>query len=519
MDALFKSWDTKHTPGCALGVIRGGDFIYKRCYGMANLEHGIAITPDSVFDVGSTSKQFVAACVAMLARRRKLSLEDEVQKHIPEMPRYSRPVRLRHLLNHTSGIRDYLTLMDLAGLRMENEFPDEEIVELIARQKALNFNPGSQFMYSNSGYLLLGEVIRRVSGKTLRRFAHDNIFAPLGMKNTHFHDDLTEIVKNRASGYAQDKDKPRISISILDLVGDGGLNTTLNDLLAWDRNFYKNRAGGCGSGFMRELSRPCRLDNGEELNYAAGLFVEKYRGLDVIHHGGAWFGYRAEMIRFPRQELTVICLANSEGLSAIPLARQVADIFLEKEFPSPVPPLPAADFSAGRRALHIDGKTGFYESASGEITRLHNDGGYQLEYAGRAIQMKRLTPRSLQACNGELLLEFNRPKRYTISFRNGTKTEYAWLPPVKTQAAPLAGEYYCEELDVKYRIGTEGKKLMLKCRGKKAQELLPVTPGLFQTDISAKLLFARPVHGKARSFILNTNRVKALKFSRVPIKV
>ena len=189
VDELFSEWNRPDSPGCAVAIIQRGQIIHSRGYGMADLEHAIPISTNSVFDIGSISKQFTAMSVAFLARQKKLSLDDEIQKHLPEIRRYKYPITIRHLIHHVSGLRDYTTLMELAGLPFENEYPDEEIISLIARQNELNFKPGDEHLYSNSGYFLLGEIVKRVSAMSLRAFADENIFTPLAMNSTHFHDD------------------------------------------------------------------------------------------------------------------------------------------------------------------------------------------------------------------------------------------------------------------------------------------------------------------------------------------
>jgi len=269
VDALFSEWNKPDSPGCAIAIIHRGQPLYRRGYGMANLEYAIPISEKSVFDIGSISKQFVAMCIALLARQGKLSFDDEIQKYIPELRNYRYSITIRHLIHHTSGLRDYLTLMDLAGLRFENEYPDEEIIGLIARQKVLSFRPGEEFLYCNSGYLLLAEIVKRSSGQSLREYADESIFAPLEMKNTFFHDDFSEIVKNRAVGYSPaESGSFRISMSIFDIVGDGGVHTTIDDLCRWDANFYHNIVGGYGQDLIEEITSPGKLNSGKALDYA-----------------------------------------------------------------------------------------------------------------------------------------------------------------------------------------------------------------------------------------------------------
>lgn len=327
VDSVFGEYDRTDSPGCALGVIRSGELIYARGYGMANLDLGVAITPASVFRIGSTSKQFTAAAVVLAEQAGELSLGDDIREYLPEMPDYGRTITIRDLLHHMSGIRDYIGLMYLAGLRDDDWFTDDEVVAMVARQQATNFEPGSEFLYSNSGYFLISQIIKRATGQTLREYAQEHIFRPLGMTHTHFHDDHKEIVANRASGYQPVRGGGlRISMTTLDMVGDGGVFTTVEDLLKWDRNFYEPRVGG--ADFLQTMLRRGVLTSGDTLSYALGLGHASYRGLPTVRHGGAWVGFRAQMIRFPEQRFSVICLCNLATANPTRLAERVADVYL-----------------------------------------------------------------------------------------------------------------------------------------------------------------------------------------------
>jgi len=298
VDALFTEWDKPDSPGCALGVIRDGKFVYRHGYGMADLEYGIPITSESVFRIGSTSKQFTAMCLALLEEEDKLSLDDSLRQFLPEMPGYADEITLRHLIHHTSGIRDYLTLWEIAGDREDDYLVDGEVVDLLARQRELNFAPGDEHLYSNSGYFLLSQVVLRATGQTLAAYAAEHIFKPLGMTATHFHDDHTAIVKNRAAGYAPtDGGGFRISMTTLDMCGDGGVFTTVDDLLLWDGSFYNNRLGKGGQALIDKVLTPGVLNSGKRLDYSFGLGLGTYKGLKTVSHGGAFVGYRADIIR------------------------------------------------------------------------------------------------------------------------------------------------------------------------------------------------------------------------------
>src|SRR5216684_9118175 len=310
VDEVFSDLTKPGSPGCALAVYRDGKIIYTKGYGLANIEENSAITPQSVFDIGSTSKQFTAASILLLEKQGKLSLNDDVQKYIPELPDYGQKIKILHLLNHTSGLRDYLTLMELAGITTDSVTTDEDALQMILRQKALNFAPGSEWLYSNTGFFLLSVVVKRVSGKTLREFAGENIFAPLEMTHTQYRDDHTSLITNRAMAYdAKEKGGGySLNVSYFEQTGDGAVHTSVEDLLKWDENFYSGQIGG--KDFLTEVQEQGQLNGGKVLDYAKGLFIQDYRGLRTVSHGGSWGGYRAELLRFPEQHFSVACLCN-----------------------------------------------------------------------------------------------------------------------------------------------------------------------------------------------------------------
>lgn len=333
VDDLFFEWSTSTSPGAVLAVIQEGEIVYKRAYGMADLEREVPLSVQSVFDIALTSKQFVALSILLLEENKKLSLDDDIRRYIPMMPDYGRTVTIRHLIHHTSGIRDYMDLMELAGMSHENTYDPSEIVGLVARQKALDFDPGDEFSYSNSGYLLLAEIIKKVSGQTLGDFAKTHIFKPLEMNSSQFYDDFTRIVKNRALSYSSRESGGYVSVQyIFDVVGDTGLLTNVEDLFQWDQNFYANELGGSGQKLIERMQTRGRLNSGEELDYAFGLELEEYRGLSVVKHSGSAAGYRSQILRFPDQKFTVIILSNLAEFSPTSLAERVADVYLEDEY-------------------------------------------------------------------------------------------------------------------------------------------------------------------------------------------
>src|SRR6266849_6601998 len=328
VDEVFADLTKAGSPGCALGVYRDGKILYSKGYGLANLDENVAITPQSVFDIGSTSKQFTAASILLLEKQGKLSVNDDIRKYIPELPDYGQKITILQLLNHTSGLRDYLTLMELAGVPIDSVTTDTDALALITRQKALNFAAGSEWLYSNTGFFLLSTIVQRVSSKTLREFAAENIFAPLEMTHTQFRNSHAALIANRALAYDEQENHAgyTLNVSYFEQTGDGAVHTSVEDLLKWDENFYSPRVGG--KEFLSELPERGKLNSGKVLDYAKGLFLQDYRGLHSVSHGGAWGGYRAELLRFPEQHFSVACLCNVGNAHPTKRAHEVADVYL-----------------------------------------------------------------------------------------------------------------------------------------------------------------------------------------------
>ncbi|HWN41001.1 MAG TPA: serine hydrolase domain-containing protein, partial [Thermoanaerobaculia bacterium] len=351
VDKVFSDYG-KDGPGCALAVVRDGAIVHSKGYGLASVEHGAPITPQTVFDIGSTSKQITAASILLLAQDGKLSLDDDVRKHIPEMPDLGTPVTLRHLLHHTSGVRDYIELLQLGEISFEDVATDDDALAALSRQKALDFRPGDEHNYSNSGYFLLSLVVKRASGKTLREFAQERIFTPLGMSSTQILDDHTLVIPRRAASYAPRRDGGfRLAIANWEQTGDGAVQTTVEDLAKWDRNFYDPKVGG--PALIEQLQVKGVLNDGSTIPYARGLVVDEHRGLRRVQHGGGWAGYRAEMIRFPDERLSVITLCNRGDANPTGLAMQVAELYLADRM-KPVEPEPTAAAATAPTSAAVD---------------------------------------------------------------------------------------------------------------------------------------------------------------------
>ena len=294
VDALFAEWAKPDSPGCAIAVVRGGTVVYAKGYGMADLEHDIPITPQTVFYIGSVSKQFTAYAVAKLARQGKLSLDDEVRKHLPELHDFGRPITIRHLIHHTSGLRDYFELLTLAGTRESDLITQKDLLNVIWKQRELNFPPGERHLYSNSNYALLATIVERVSGVPFPDWMTRNVFTPLGMFRTQVCDDHQRIIKDRAWSYRAD---PTANGQFKTVVfpysgyGAGGIFSTVEDLRAGSRICAK--PGAEDEPAIRQMVEPGRLNSGRPINYAFALFVDEHRGFQRIGHTGSLAGYRA----------------------------------------------------------------------------------------------------------------------------------------------------------------------------------------------------------------------------------
>lgn len=335
-DKIFAQWNKPDSPGCVCGVMQKGRTLYVKGFGSADLEHQVPLAPDSVFYIASTSKQFTAASIALLSLDGKLGLKDDVRKYLPEIRDYGTPISVEQLVFHTSGMRDYLELRAIGGWADYDKLNNDMAIALIARQKALNFTPGSRYSYSNSGYVMLAEIVNRASGTPMSRFAKERIFTPLGMNTTHFGDDAGEIVPNRVISYGETPDGKRVQyIKTIEAYGDGNLLTTMPDLMRWHENFYSGKVGG--PAFLELLKTRGVLNDGKINDYGFGLIFGKYRGIASVAHGGAFLGFRTELIRFPEQQLSVGVLCNFDKASPGGLARQVADLYLTGAEAAPAP--------------------------------------------------------------------------------------------------------------------------------------------------------------------------------------
>jgi CubicO group peptidase (beta-lactamase class C family) len=514
VDQVFAAYDKPDSPGCALGVVRDGEFVYKKGYGEGSLELGVPLTPQSVFYLGSVSKQFTAASVVLAAEQGFLSLDDNVRKYVPELPSYGKTITLRQMLHHTSGLRDILGLLLLAGRNFEDIHPTPELLDLLSRQKALNYQPGDEFLYSNTNYFLMSVVIRRATDKPLSQFAEENIFKPLGMTHTRFYDDHSVVVPGRVPAYEPRLNGPGFRVdwsTNFDKIGDGGLMSSVDDLLLWDRNFYNNKLGK--GTLLKELQTQGVLTNGKQIEYALGLFISTYRGLPVVGHGGALFGYRTEILRFPQQKFSVITLCNVGTSDPNRLSEQVADIYLAGQLSSDSAPSAAAKVDTQPFA-------GWYRNLdSHSVLQLSVVDG-ELEAFGTHFKPRDATHFVAAADGGPEMVFDRRPNsgmRLTLSFKGTAPQIFERYEPLKASEenfGQYAGEYSSAELQATYRFAVKEGKLTLATTWQEPAVLEPTVLDEFQGPFGTAIVFRRDAAGHITGCDLFAGRVRNISFAR-----
>jgi CubicO group peptidase (beta-lactamase class C family) len=523
IDAVFKEWARKDTPGCAVAVVQAGKTIHAKGYGMADLERGVPITPDTVFDIGSVSKQLTAATVMLLAAGKQLQLDDDIRKYLPELPALSKqPITIRHLLHHTGGLRDYTTLLALTGRQIADVATSAETLALLARQRALELEPGTKHVYSNTGYFVLAQIAERASKQAMADLVRDRIFKPLGMARSLVLDSHVRLVPGRALAYTEAETGGwQLAMSQWEQTGDGAVLTTVRDLAKWDANFRDAKVGG--AALVEGLQQRGKLADGTELDYAAGLSHGTYRGQPTIGHSGGWAGYRAELLRFPKQQTTVIVTCNAASARPGAYAHAIADIVLEKQLGKApaTAPTPAAKPTVKLSTAELDAWAGKYrDPKDGSVfevrrrgDRLVVEGGgdrFILEPTARNTAVLRNTPVALELVGAA-------PKR-TLRMRAGTTfdAQYSELVPFKPAAADVAayaGRYFSAELGVVWTFTANGTGLEIVGPGLKGPLEIVARDELAIPDASVTLRITR---GRGvTGLVANAGSLRGLRFERL----
>lgn len=500
LDALFAN-QGKTTPGCAVGIDGTAHAQNTHAYGMADLEHNVPNTPDTIFEAGSISKQFTAAAILALVQDGRISLSDNIRKYLPEMPDYGTPITVNELLNHTSGLRDWGDEEDLAGWpRTDRTYDLPTVLNILSRQKALNYKPGTHWSYTNSGYNLAAIIVQRVSGKSLADFTYDRFFKPLGMDHTSWRDNYRRIVPGRAIAYQRQGGGYEQLMPFENAYGNGGLLTTVGDLLIWNRAIT---AGTLGPFITGKLQEPSKLRNGRKLSYARGLFLDQYHeGLTEISHSGSTAGYSAWLSSFPNNGTSVAILCN--GADALPrdLVQKVEDLYLPK---TPAPPAPTkppalADWYADSRdgqPVHI------VKAPDGSMTAM----GQPVQGVPGGVRIGRNV---LKPVAGGRLQGSSEGDRYELV------PQKAWDPSAKDLDA-LPGRYASDEAHAVLVVSVKNGALEIAPddRPSFVRTLTPAYKDAFgRYDETARI--KRGAKGKVEGLILSNSRVWSLLFKRLP---
>jgi len=499
VDALFERLIQPGSPGCALGVIKDGELIYKQGYGLANLEYDIPITPSTIFHIASMSKQFTAMAVALLVDAAKLSFDDDIRQYLPEIPDYGETITIRHLIHHTSGLRSDLILLISAGWRLEDVITNTDVLELVKMQRNLNFRPGEKFAYGGVGYLLLAELVEHVAGQSFAEFCQEQIFEPLGMINTHFQDDYLRVVKNRAYAYYPAGDNHyQNAILTCALVGGTGLYTTIEDLALWDKNFYTAQVGG--QSVIEQMHQRGVLNNGEEVDYAFGLILDKYKGRKVVVHGGDGAGIHSYMMRCPKEHFSVAILGNHGALKARQLARQVADIYLG-DAQADDAPAAAVPETIELEKSQLCAKAGRYYDAdtAAFIDIEFKDGKLQIwGYDLAPVSKHNFIFAAFPEASADFTPATATGPAQVLVDTGANRTRYTWaelVTPTPDSLRAYTGRYYSPELDVYWTITLNDDKLVVQRKRQGHSPLTSIIADVFSDGWIGPILHsaAKPV--------------------------
>lgn len=524
VDEVFAPWDSGQTPGAAVAVVKDGAIVYKKGYGMANLEYDIPIVPSTVFHIASISKQFTVFAVLLLEKQGELSLDDDIRKYIPEVPDFGKTITLRHLANHTSGLRDQWNLLAMAGWRLDDVITKEHVLKLVKNQKELNFDPGEEYLYCNTGFTLLAEVVSRVSGQSFAEFTDSNIFVPLGMSKTLFYDDHEKIVKNRAYSYSPDKDGYKKSVLSYANVGATSLFTTVEDLSLWALNFEDPVVGDID--MLNKMNTPAVLNNGETFGGGLGQFIGQYKGLNEIQHGGADAGYRTYLTRFPDQNLAVAVFSNDGSFSSATIAHKVVDIYLKDEFKIPEPvEKPNTEEAVSVDLRTLESYVGEYKLEPGVTIKITEDNGILFGQASGqpVLLLKALSVNEFTVDGAGARIEFlkgTNGKTDSIKVNMGDRTmEGSRIETLEKDAVDLSdfeGNFYSDELTTGYEFIVVGDQLLARHSRSSDIELEPEKEDLFSGNkwFFGKVEFIRNAENKITGCKVSSGRVKNVWFRK-----
>lgn len=524
IEQIMAPWESDKAPGASVAVAKDGKIVFSKGYGLANLEYGIRNAPATVFHIASVSKQFTTFAALLLEADGKLSMDDDVRKYIPELHDFGKKITLRHLANHTSGLRDQWNLLALAGWRIDDVITREHILKLVSNQRELNFEPGAEYLYCNTGYTLLAEVVARVSGKSFAEFTDERIFKPLKMKNTLFYDDHEKVVKNRAYSYVQSQGTYRKLVLNYANVGATSLFTTVEDLSLWAMNFEDPVVGD--AEVISKMKERGVLNNGDKISYALGQLVGEYRGVETVSHGGGDAGYRTHLLRFPSKRLSITVFSNDARFDPGAIAYRIADLYIPEPASTPKPETGgnSAPASVNVPPAVLDSYAGEWELAPGTVANLSRQGARLVVSLGP--QRFNLIPVSETKFTVEgpgIEVEFKRAADGKVNefvYTQGNQANTAKrIKPFDPDAAALeeySGRFYSEELDTAYVFKVKDGKLVA---GHQRHPDIVFTPVKKDEFIGASWFFGRAeferdASGKISSVKASSGRVRNVVFRK-----
>ena len=521
VDSLFSRYTTT-TPGCAVAVIKNGELVFKRGYGMSNLEYNVPITPSSVFHIASESKQFVAFCMLLLEQQGKLSIDDDIRKYLDYVPDFGKKITIRQLIHHTSGLRDQWQLLANAGWQLDDVITQDHVIKLVSKQQRLNFDPGEEHLYCNTGYTLMAEIVKKTSGLSLREYTDKYIFKPLEMNNTHFHDNYRELVPNRTYSYSPKGLKEyQHSVLSYSIVGATSLFTTVEDEAKWVMNYDNGKVGG--KELLERMYSLGVLNSGKKLTYAFALAIDDYKGWKRIGHGGSDAGYRTYTCRFPEQQLGIIVFSNFSNGNPNGAAMQIADLLLAQKEIKP------DNLSAFADSTYLKKWQGRYVSDRGAVFNLFWDNNKLMNRptgqttGGNEWKLSIKGKNKYQLVSGTIIhietspindsvikIIAENPNGFTELFRQPL------IPLKKEEMAMYAGTYYNEETEAAYTVIVKDGGLILQHRKFGDTKLTVIGKDQFSCDNwwMSNLNFLRDKKGAVTGFEVNAGRVLHLLYSK-----
>lgn len=517
INTIFKNYDGIDTPGAVIGIIDHGRLVYKKGYGMANLERRFSNTPDKIYYIASVSKQFTAAAISLLIQKKQLCLEDDIRHYIPDFPDYGKPITISNLLYHTSGIRDYMVLMWLTGRSFEGSFDNQKAMEMIRGQKQLDFTTGHRCVYSNSNFILLTEIVKKVTGTTLEEYTKRHLFDPLGMYSSGYNSSKLSNNKSAAISYKKAGSEYIPYKNNNRAIGDGGMYTTLNDIVKWDRAFYDT------SSVNQLLLVKGKLENGNLLSYGRGIMTGMYRGQAVHMHPGAFLGYRTEILRFPAKQITIVMLGNFEDINPEEITRQVADAYIfnetvKKEIEGKLLPPDSTKYYPKLTGIYEVGQSVFIEikqernELTGKVSgqapqKLHRESKYIFKVGNTNDHVVFDSDSSFNILRLSVIQGKNTVKAEKLEFVSGEELKQ------------FSGTYYSVEQKATYLFSVADGSLWFKVgtNPRLRANVVKKYDTFFFSFLNlenASLKFKRDSIGVVTGFTLGSGRIKALKFDK-----